>query len=240
MSGTTHQPGTAAPLDGRESVARAMELAHPELTEAAPDGAPRVMDRRAGDRAAGHPAHVPAYDPWTARRRRRPDWLVTFVTRLVGGDAAAGAAGAALAVQLAAQLGTGLPGDLVWAAAAGWPALVGLSGGYADRRLGIRTRGVPPGADRRGDRGGGAGRRPCGRGRRRASAARGPDPGDPGAGGAGAAAGDRADPADPHAGRRLYGPGRGRVSRRVVVVGREAGLLDLTARLRRETRPVGR
>jgi exopolysaccharide biosynthesis polyprenyl glycosylphosphotransferase len=79
----------------------------------------------------------PVYDPLSARRRRAPAWLVRYTGSLVVADVAAAAAagGAALAVAGAATAAVATALSLV----AGWPALVAMSGGYAERRLGAGT-----------------------------------------------------------------------------------------------------
>ena len=76
----------------------------------------------------------PVYDPFSARRRRAPAWLVRYTGSLVVGDlvAAAAAAGGALVVAGTTNIAVATALALV----TGWPALVGLSGGYAERRLG--------------------------------------------------------------------------------------------------------
>ncbi|MCW2582327.1 MAG: exopolysaccharide biosynthesis polyprenyl glycosylphosphotransferase [Klenkia sp.] len=216
-----------------------LENDHPELTREAPTGAPTLAgrNRRASDRMSGHPAYVPAYDPFSARRRRRPDWLVNLVTRLVAGDAVAGAVGTWVALLLGRQLGATVPTATLWAAALCWPALLGLLGAYADRRLGTgpeEYRRVIVAA-------------------LAAEAAMAVLP---------AAMALLSLPVSSTAvdtvhvlcllgvplvavltlvlrnvaRRRLHHARReGRMSRRVVIVGREAGLIDLAARLRRET-----
>ncbi|TFV72616.1 sugar transferase [Blastococcus sp. CT_GayMR19] len=83
------------------------------------------------------PALRPVYDPLSARRRRAPGWLVRYTGSLVVADVAAAAAagGAALAVAGATTAAVAAALSLV----AGWPALVAMSGGYAERRLGAGT-----------------------------------------------------------------------------------------------------
>ena len=76
----------------------------------------------------------PVYDPFSARRRRAPAWLVRYTASLVVTDLAAAAlgGGAALAVAGATDVAVATALSLV----AGWPVLAAMSGGYAERRLG--------------------------------------------------------------------------------------------------------
>jgi exopolysaccharide biosynthesis polyprenyl glycosylphosphotransferase len=76
----------------------------------------------------------PVYDPFSARRRRTPQWLVQYTAGLVVGDVAALASAALLTMGLT---GAAAPGaGAVLALVAMWPGIVALSGGYAERRLG--------------------------------------------------------------------------------------------------------
>lgn len=126
-------PPRLVPADAAELATR-----HPEISDAPPVGTPTIAghNRRAGDRMAGHPAYLPTYDPFTARRRRRPDWLVSFLTRLVAGDVAVGAASGALVVLAAHALDLAVPAGSVWASAAAWPLLLAVLGALAEHRLG--------------------------------------------------------------------------------------------------------
>ena len=86
---------------------------------------------------AGPPAAPPrpVYDPFSARRRRAPEWLVSYTVALVVTDLLA----AGLAVTAAVLLPTSgvVPGrGLIEAAVVSWVLLVGALGGYAERRLG--------------------------------------------------------------------------------------------------------
>ncbi|MPQ97937.1 exopolysaccharide biosynthesis polyprenyl glycosylphosphotransferase [Modestobacter sp. I12A-02628] len=220
-------------------VADPLDAEHPELSSPQPTGTPGspAMNRRSADRMVGHPAYVLAYDPFTARRRRRPDWLVTLLTRLVAGDALAAAAGTWAAARVAGSLGVDVAPGLPLVLAALWPLVLGLAGSYADRRLGTgpeEYRRVLVGAVS------------TLAGLAVATAALGltgmPVP-------AGTTAGLHllALAVVPLltvltlvlrtvARRSLHRARRdGRMSRRVVVVGREAGLADLATRLRRES-----
>lgn len=143
-AGATGRPGAPGQPRTRErdraqggSAAR-LRLSHPELTDVEPVGRPTISgrNRRASDRMAGHPAYVPAYDPFSARRRRRPDWLVSFVNRLVVGDVLAAALGAWAAAVTGAAVGVTVPTGAVWSIVLAWPVLLALLGGYAERRLG--------------------------------------------------------------------------------------------------------
>jgi len=75
------------------------------------------------------------HDPFSARRRRAPEWLVRYTTELVAGDVVAAAVAAAVAVP---ALGTAGPASIATAVAtvALWPVLIASAGGYAERRLG--------------------------------------------------------------------------------------------------------
>ena len=183
------------------------------------------LNRRSSDRGLAHVAVGPAYDPFSARRRRAPEWLVNYTAGLVLGDLA-------LAGMVVGALG--LWADTAWitattgaAVAAAWVTVLGLVGAYAERRLGT-------GSDEY----------------RRVLVA--------GVGATAAlGAGLAAAPAAPLqqllligmpvataltlAGRnvqrrRLHrARSEGRMAKRVVVVGREVALVDLVARLRRDT-----
>jgi exopolysaccharide biosynthesis polyprenyl glycosylphosphotransferase len=76
----------------------------------------------------------PVYDPFSARRRRTPDWLVRYTASLAAGDIAAAvlAAVATLAVAGTTTVTVGAALLLVLV----WPALLTTSGAYAERRLG--------------------------------------------------------------------------------------------------------
>jgi exopolysaccharide biosynthesis polyprenyl glycosylphosphotransferase len=93
-------------------------------------------------RSAAQPSKAPVrpwpvYDPFSSRRRPMPEWLVHYLTALVVGDGLAALA----AVVLTAVLS---PGDaglrlLVGTAMAGWPLLQAAVGSYTERRLGTGT-----------------------------------------------------------------------------------------------------
>jgi exopolysaccharide biosynthesis polyprenyl glycosylphosphotransferase len=77
----------------------------------------------------------PVYDPFTARRRRTPEWLVTYTATLVAGDIVSAVAAACLTVALtgpvrALGLGLAVMGALTW------PVLLMSLGTYAERRHG--------------------------------------------------------------------------------------------------------
>ncbi|MCW2577200.1 MAG: exopolysaccharide biosynthesis polyprenyl glycosylphosphotransferase [Modestobacter sp.] len=77
----------------------------------------------------------PVYDPFSARRRRTPEWLVSYTVGLVVGDLFAAGLGVTLALTL--PLSGGTPGRaLIEVVVVAWAALLGLLGGYAERRLG--------------------------------------------------------------------------------------------------------
>jgi exopolysaccharide biosynthesis polyprenyl glycosylphosphotransferase len=75
------------------------------------------------------------HDPFSARRRRAPEWLVRYTVGLVAGDLAAVAVASAVAVLF---LGTPIPVivGIAVAAVALWPVVIAAVGGYAERRLG--------------------------------------------------------------------------------------------------------
>jgi exopolysaccharide biosynthesis polyprenyl glycosylphosphotransferase len=80
----------------------------------------------------------PVYDPFSARRRRSPEWLIAYVTALVGGDTIA----AAVAVNLAIVVPLREPaptGGLALAFVLTWPPLHMALGSYTERRLGSGT-----------------------------------------------------------------------------------------------------
>jgi exopolysaccharide biosynthesis polyprenyl glycosylphosphotransferase len=80
----------------------------------------------------------PVYDPYGARRRRSPEWLISYTATLVAGDVVAAIAGAGLIVALtrtvsATGLGLAAMGALMW------PVLLAALGTYAERRHGTST-----------------------------------------------------------------------------------------------------
>ncbi len=95
---------------------------------------PPLPRAAARDLAKPLPPLRPVYDPFSARRRQAPAWLVRYTVSLVAGDVAASAAAAVAAFLIAGTSVVALVAALVLAAA--WPALVTMSGGYAERRLG--------------------------------------------------------------------------------------------------------
>jgi exopolysaccharide biosynthesis polyprenyl glycosylphosphotransferase len=77
----------------------------------------------------------PVYDPFSARRRRAPEWLVSYTATLVVGDLVAAGLGVALALLL--PLSGGMPGTQVVEVVVGcWALLLAALGGYAERRMG--------------------------------------------------------------------------------------------------------
>jgi exopolysaccharide biosynthesis polyprenyl glycosylphosphotransferase len=79
--------------------------------------------------------HRPVYDPFTARRRQAPEWLITYTTRLVIGDVVAAVAAACLTISLTgavSALGLGLAA----VGALTWPLLLTALSSYAERRHG--------------------------------------------------------------------------------------------------------
>jgi exopolysaccharide biosynthesis polyprenyl glycosylphosphotransferase len=88
------------------------------------------------------PATAPAparqrqiHDPYTARRRRAPEWLVNYTTALVTGDIVAAVTAACVAVALIGPVSArGL--ELASLGALAWPVLLMFLGTYAERRHG--------------------------------------------------------------------------------------------------------
>jgi exopolysaccharide biosynthesis polyprenyl glycosylphosphotransferase len=74
----------------------------------------------------------PVYDPFSARRRRSPEWLVRYTAHLVAADVVA----AALGVWTSSLHLSTLPGGVAVAVVLLWPLVVGTGGGYSERRLG--------------------------------------------------------------------------------------------------------
>ena len=95
---------------------------------------PPLAGVTARDLARPVPPLRPVYDPFSARRRQMPAWLVRYTASLVAGDllAVVAAVLAALALAGATTVAVGTALALVVL----WPALVTMSGGYAERRLG--------------------------------------------------------------------------------------------------------
>ena len=92
---------------------------------------PPLNRAAARDFARPVPPLRPVYDPFSARRRRAPAWLVRYTVALVAGDLAAAAAAAAVVVgTMNVAIATALLLSVCW------PALVMVSGGYSERRLG--------------------------------------------------------------------------------------------------------
>jgi exopolysaccharide biosynthesis polyprenyl glycosylphosphotransferase len=77
----------------------------------------------------------PVYDPFSARRRRAPEWLISYTATLVVGDLLAVGLGVTLALFL--PLSGGTPGNrIVELVVAAWAVLLAALGAYAERRLG--------------------------------------------------------------------------------------------------------
>lgn len=76
--------------------------------------------------------HRPVYDPFTARRRQTPEWLITYTARVVTGDVVAAAAAAWLTISLTGAVSNrGL--GLAAVGALSWPLLLAALGSYAER-----------------------------------------------------------------------------------------------------------
>ena len=76
----------------------------------------------------------PVYDPFSARRRRTPDWLVRYTASLAAVDVLAVTVGVVVALVVAGP--TAVAAGRRSPSSSLWPALVTMSGGYAERRLG--------------------------------------------------------------------------------------------------------
>jgi exopolysaccharide biosynthesis polyprenyl glycosylphosphotransferase len=84
--------------------------------------------------SAAAPAR-PLYDPFGARRRQAPEWLVRYTTTLIAGDVLAAALGASVAGALTGPVvARGLA--LAVAGSLAWPVLLMVLGTYAERRHG--------------------------------------------------------------------------------------------------------
>jgi exopolysaccharide biosynthesis polyprenyl glycosylphosphotransferase len=97
-----------------------------------PRPVPPLLKQSSTTRASAVAQVRPVYDPFSARRRRSPEWLVAYTAALVAGDI--GAAGAAACALLpvtnpisAHGLGLAVIGMLAW------PALLMSLGTYAER-----------------------------------------------------------------------------------------------------------
>jgi exopolysaccharide biosynthesis polyprenyl glycosylphosphotransferase len=87
------------------------------------------------DGASRVPVDFPAYDPFTARRRRAPEWLLAHISTVVAGDILAVLAAVLLA--WAVPLTNSHPDrSLAVAVTFLWPALLATLGSYAERRQG--------------------------------------------------------------------------------------------------------
>jgi exopolysaccharide biosynthesis polyprenyl glycosylphosphotransferase len=140
-------PGTATSRD-----AAAALPAEDELTKLVAAGLPeelrtrdvhrlrqaRVVPEAAKAPIAPRPPALPArpvYDPFSARRRRSPEWLVSYTVGLLITDLVAVGVGMAAAVSLPLSSVVPTRGVIEFAAIC-WVALIALLGGYAERRLG--------------------------------------------------------------------------------------------------------
>jgi exopolysaccharide biosynthesis polyprenyl glycosylphosphotransferase len=80
----------------------------------------------------------PVYDPFSARRRRAPEWLISYTATLVVGDLLAVGLGVTLALFL--PLSGGTPGNrIVELVVAAWAVLLAALGADAPPRLGSRS-----------------------------------------------------------------------------------------------------
>ena len=77
----------------------------------------------------------PVYDPFSARRRRAPEWLVSYTAALVVGDLVAAGLGVALSLALPSAAAAPAP-TVIEVVVACWALLLAALGGYAERRMG--------------------------------------------------------------------------------------------------------
>ncbi len=99
---------------------------------------PPLPSRASTDISPIRPARGPVYDPYSARRRQTPQWLVRYTAGLVAWDLVAAAAGALLSVILTPNPFSAWAPTLGVVAA--WPLFVALMGGYAERPGSARAR----------------------------------------------------------------------------------------------------
>ena len=144
-----HELGRAAALAAEAAAAGLHSDALIGASAVRPIGAPRPvpsrrtggagrpvagLNRRVSDRGLAQVAVGPAYDPFSARRRRAPEWLVNYTVGLVVADLLlAGAVLHGIDLWTGAEWITAVRGAAVSAA---WVAVLGLAGAYAERRLG--------------------------------------------------------------------------------------------------------
>jgi exopolysaccharide biosynthesis polyprenyl glycosylphosphotransferase len=77
----------------------------------------------------------PVYDPFAARRRRAPEWVVAYVSALVVGDVLAVTVALALAARLPV-VGSQVTLPVIGVVMLTWPLLLVASGTYVERRQG--------------------------------------------------------------------------------------------------------
>jgi exopolysaccharide biosynthesis polyprenyl glycosylphosphotransferase len=98
---------------------------------------PPLLKQSSTTRASAVAQVRPVYDPFRARRRRSPEWLVTYTTTLVAGDIVAAVAGACVTVALTSPIpATAFGLGLAALGALTWPVLLAALGTYAERRHG--------------------------------------------------------------------------------------------------------
>jgi exopolysaccharide biosynthesis polyprenyl glycosylphosphotransferase len=140
-------PVAATSLNAAAELPGAEELAQLVAARLAEDLRTRDVHRLRQARAVPEPAKAPlaprppalparpVYDPFSARRRRAPEWLISYTVGLVITDLVAVGVGMAAAVTL--PLSSLVPDrGVIEVVAACWVGLVALLGGYAERRLG--------------------------------------------------------------------------------------------------------
>ena len=119
------------PVVGRPGVPRALSGG------GSPVAAAELPRRRAGDGGRGSLADLPMYDPLSARRRRVPEWLSIHLGGLVVLDALSAAAATVAGAHLVGDRSVG--GWHAAAAALAWVLVLHLAGAYRESRLGAGT-----------------------------------------------------------------------------------------------------
>jgi exopolysaccharide biosynthesis polyprenyl glycosylphosphotransferase len=95
-----------------------------------PPPAYSLTDRHGVNGRAGQPT----FDPYSARRRRAPEWLIRYTAGLVTADLVAAGLSVWAAVAVFGAVAATLVAGVV--AVALWPGVVAAMGGYSERRLG--------------------------------------------------------------------------------------------------------
>jgi exopolysaccharide biosynthesis polyprenyl glycosylphosphotransferase len=129
------EPGTGADAEPPYLVRPLHQLRElPPLPEDPAPASASPPNRRVTDPADPMVLRGPVYDPFSARRRPWPEWLVSYTARLVGWDAVCAFAAAWTAAAVVPDATATLGGTAALAVA--WCAVVLAFGGYAERHLG--------------------------------------------------------------------------------------------------------